>query len=67
LPDPMYLARSHVANAVLRRDSDGERVARQELAGAHLERAIRTALAAVPPVTAERKQELAMLLLTGGA
>ncbi len=67
MSDPVLVARSRVARAVQRRDAKEEHAARQELAAAHLERAVRAAIAAAPPLTAEQKQNIAMLLLTGGA
>lgn len=67
MPDPVLVARSRVARAVQRHDPADELAGRQELAAAKLERAVRAAIAAAPPLTPERKQELAMLLLTGVA
>ncbi len=67
MSDPVLVARSRVARAVQRRDADEELAGRQELAAAKLERAVREAIAAAPPLTAEKKQHIAMLLLTGGS
>ncbi len=67
MSDSVLIARSRVARAVQRHDAEDEKAARQELAAAHLERAVRAAIAAAPPLTAEKKQHIAMLLLTGGA
>lgn len=65
MPDPVLVARSHVANAVLKGDATAEYAGRQELAAAKLERAVREAIAAAPPLTAERKQYIAALLVGG--
>jgi hypothetical protein len=65
MSDPVLVARSRVARAVQRGDAADEFTGRQELAAAKLERAVREAIAAAPPLTAEQKQNIAMLLLTG--
>ncbi len=67
MSDPVLVARSRVARAVQRHDAAEELAGRQELAAAKLERAVRAAIAAAPPLTAEQKQHIALLLLTGGA
>lgn len=67
MSDPVLVARSRVARAVQRHDAEDEFAGRQQLAAAKLERAVREAIAAAPPLTAEQKQNIAMLLLTGGA
>jgi hypothetical protein len=67
MSDPVLVARSRVARAVQRQDAEDEYAGRQELAAAKLERAVREAIAAAPPLTPEKKQHIAMLLLTGGA
>jgi hypothetical protein len=65
MSDPVLVARSRVARAVQRKDAEDEFLGRQQLAAAKLERAVREAIAAAPPLTTEQKQHIAMLLLTG--
>lgn len=69
-PDPVRSARSRLAYA-LRRDliqADPSRVPdlRRQLTAAKLERAIREAIAAAPPLTPQQRTELAAIL-SGGA
>lgn len=65
--DPVRVARSRVAHATKKGDSVALHEARINLTDAKLERAIQEALAAAPPLTEERRQRLAALLLAGGA
>lgn len=66
--DPVRVARAHVARQS-RRNGDPKLLhdARLDLTEAKVERAIQEALAAAPPLTEERRQRLARLLLGGGA
>jgi len=65
--DPILAARSRVANAVKDGRPDDERAARKQLAEAKLERAVRDALAAFPPLDEDTKAAIAHLLMTGSA
>lgn len=65
--DPMLSARADLGNATRRGDKAAQDAARVRIADAKLERAIQQALEHVPPLTAERRQELAFMLATGGA
>lgn len=58
-------ARSAVGVAAWRGDAEGERTARERLAEAKLSRAIREAIAAAPPLTADARDRLALILLNG--
>lgn len=67
IPDPVRVARSRVAQSVLRKwGPERERECRQDLVAAHLERAIRITLAADPPI-ANADLERLVALLAGGA
>jgi hypothetical protein len=66
MPDPVLTARANIGNAIKRGDPEGERLARQELAEARLERAVREALANVPPLTSDARHR-AVAMLTGDA
>jgi hypothetical protein len=62
MKDPVRVARSHLANAIQWKQAEAEAAARQELAAAKIERAIREDRANTTP--AERQRLAAML--TGG-
>ncbi|MBA2715609.1 MAG: hypothetical protein H0U51_00850 [Propionibacteriales bacterium] len=47
-------------------DPETEAAARRELATAKIERAIREAIAAAPPLTNEQRERIASLLASGG-
>jgi hypothetical protein len=66
MTDPVLSARGKIALAVARKDPERERLARQEISAARVERAIRKALDDAPPLTKEARASLAMLLMTGG-
>jgi len=61
--DPVYAARARLASAVHWKNAEAEASARQELAVAHIERAIRRQRDEMSP---EQRQRLAALLLNGG-
>lgn len=65
-PDPVLSARGKIAHAVACKDPERERLARQEISAARVERAIRKALDEAPPLTDEARASLAMLLMSGG-
>lgn len=68
MSDPVVTARSRLGGRI-RLGSPPELVeqARQELVAAKVERSINQALGSAPPLTAEDRERLAMLLLKGGA
>lgn len=65
MTDPVLSARGKIAHAVATKDPERELLARQEIAAARVERAIRKALAEAPPLTDEARASLAMLLMSG--
>lgn len=65
--DPVRHARSNLANSYRRAATQAERDRlRRELSAAKVERAIREAVEAAPPLTDEQRARLAAIL-TGGA
>ncbi len=66
MADPVLSARSRLANAHQHLDAAAVAVAKRELIAANCEAAIKRALEAAPPLTAEQRARLAALL-TGGA
>lgn len=67
MSNPVVVARSKIGQAVQHGNAEAERAARQEMATAKLERAIREAIKSAPPITPEQRQSLVMLLATGVA
>jgi hypothetical protein len=65
MTDPVLSARGKIAHAVACKDPERERLARQEISAARVERAIRKALDEAPPLTDEARASLAMLLMSG--
>ncbi|MGQ2910799.1 hypothetical protein [Aeromicrobium sp.] len=65
MPDPVLMARSRLANAV--KDGGDVDAARKALTVAKLEREVRRALDAFPPLDEQTKADVARLLTGGGA
>lgn len=59
-------ARSELARAVREKDPEREYYARQVLAEANIERAIRKAIDTAPPLTIGQRERLVALLMAGG-
>lgn len=67
MPDPVLAARGRLANASRQGGDPAKRdAARRALTAAKLERHIRAAVAAAPPLTTEQRDALARLLTVGG-
>ena len=69
MSDPVHAARSKLANLYSHGrspDAKTANAARRALTAAKLERAVRQALAAAPPLTAAQRETIARLLRVGG-
>lgn len=67
MSDPVLTARSKLGAAARFGTAHDVESARRELNAALIERSIRAAIAATPPLTVEHRRHLAALLLDGGA
>lgn len=63
--DPVIAARSALGNATIAGDPERIAAARRDLTAAKVERAVREAVAAAPPLTEEQKAKIAALLTSG--
>ena len=69
--DPVHSARGRLAYSsrtdIVQHDPNAVSNARRELTAAKLERSVREALAAAPPLTTEQRETIARLLRMGGS